>query len=194
MFSNATSRRSKRQISSPGSKGKGGKGKGKYKGSKGEGKGERSVKIVMGSDLRQERVSERRSVVKQRMLSTVLPKIAELSLEDSDTLFEVLSQGANRSPADVKKYLCKPPADRKKLVLSNYKDRWEKVPAFREIWPADRADLSKALKEWSHQQFVKRSSIPVDSPQEAKRSGGHLSTYSSPAPNDGGGPSDETTN
>ena len=130
--------------------------------------------------------SERRSVVKERMLSTILPKIAELSIEDSDTLFEVLSQGANRSQADVKKYLGKPATDRKKLVLSSYKVRWEKEPAFREIWPADRADLSKALKEWRHQQFVKRSSTPADSPQEAKRSGNRLSTHSSPAPNDGG--------
>ena len=67
MFSNATSRRSKRQISSPGSKGKGGKGKGKYKGSKGKDKGERVVMISNGSDPRQQRASEGRSVVKEKM-------------------------------------------------------------------------------------------------------------------------------
>jgi len=123
MFSNATSQRSKCQISSLGSEGKGGEDKGEYKGETSGGKDERSVQIVVGSDLHQVCVSERRSEVNQRMLSTALPEIAELSLEDSDILFEVLSRGANRSPAEVEEYLCKPPADRKKLVLSNYRDR-----------------------------------------------------------------------
>ena len=52
------------------------------------------------------------------MLSTVLPKIADLSLEGSDTLFEVLSQGAQLSEEDVKKYLAKPSLDRKREIGS----------------------------------------------------------------------------
>ena len=78
-----------------------GKGKGKHKGTKGKGKGERIV-TVNSQDRRQERSSDRRAEVKLKMLSTVLPKIAELSVEGSDTLFEVLSQGAKLSQEDVK--------------------------------------------------------------------------------------------
>ena len=74
MFSNATSQRSKRQISSPSFKGKGDKGKGKYKSSKGKGKGERTVTFSSGTDARQQHTSDRRDVIKQKMLSTVLPK------------------------------------------------------------------------------------------------------------------------
>ena len=108
MFSNATYERSKRNRSSQTFKGKGGKGKGTYTGDKGKGKGKRVVMISNGSDTRQQRASDRRSVVKEKMLSTVLPKIADLSIDGSDTLFEVLSQGAKLSQADVKKYLGKP--------------------------------------------------------------------------------------
>ena len=43
---------------------------------------------------------------------TVLPKIADLSIDGSDTLFEVLSQGIKLPEADDKKYLGKPNADR----------------------------------------------------------------------------------
>ena len=123
MPSNATSQGNKRARSFHKGKG-GGKGKGKQKGSKGKGKGERVV-TLSGNDRRQERASDRRAVVKEKMLVSVLPKIADLSVDGSDTLFEVLSEGAQLSPGDVKKYLGKPPLDRKKLVLQHYKARWE---------------------------------------------------------------------
>ena len=107
MFSNSASDRLKRnRIHLAKGKG-GGKGNGKQKGSKGKGKGERVV-TISNNNLRQERANDRRSQVKQMMLSTVLPKIADLSVEGSDTLFEVLSLGAKLSQADVKQYLGKP--------------------------------------------------------------------------------------
>ena len=127
----ATSQRTKRQMSSPRFKGNGGKRKGKYKSSKGKGKGERTVTVVSGTDARQQRSGDRREVIKQKMLSTVLPKIIDLSIDGSDTLFEVLSQGAKLTQADVKKFLGKPTADRRRLVLIHYKARWESDPEFR---------------------------------------------------------------
>ena len=63
----------------------------------------------------------------------------------------MLSQGAKLTQADVKKFLGKPTADQKRLVLIHYKARWESDPEFREIWPADRTELTNALKEWSNQ-------------------------------------------
>ena len=173
-------------MSSPSFKGKVGKGKGKYKSSKGKGKGERIVTVSNGTDARHQRTSDRRAVIKQKMLSTVLPKIADLSIDGSDTLFDVLSQGAKLTQADVKKFLGKPTADRKRLVLIHYKARWESDPEFREIWPADRTELTNALKEWSNRQFVERSSTLADSPQESKLSGGRISTRPSPVPDAGG--------
>ena len=167
-------------------KGKGGKGKGKHKSGNGKCMGERVVTISNANDPRQQRASDRRAIVKQKMLSTILPKIADLSIDGSDTLFEVLSQGAKLSEADVKKYLGKPNADRKRLVLSHYKTRWENDPEFREIWPADRGELTIALKEWSNRQFIERSSTLADSPPESSSSGDRLTTRSSPAPAVGG--------
>jgi hypothetical protein len=183
MPSNATSPRSKRTRTSLRQQPKGaGKGKGKHKGTKGKGKGERIV-TVNSQDRRQERSSDRRAEVKLKMLSTVLPKIAELSVEGSDTLFEVLSQGAKLSQEDVKKYLAKPTSDRKRLVLQYYKTRWEKDAEFRAVWPADRTDLTNALKEWAHDQFIQRASaLTESSPQGSKLSGDRRSTQSTPVP------------
>ena len=154
---NATSERSKRARSGFHQQSKGGgKGKGKHKGSKGKGKGERTVTV--NSNVRS---GDRRTVVKEKMLSTVLPKIAELSMEGSDTLFEVLSQGAKLSQEDVKKYFAKPTSDRKRLVLQYYKTRWEKDAEFRAVWPADKTELTNALKEWANDQFIKRASAGI---------------------------------
>ena len=69
LFKNATSQRTRRQMSSPGSKGKGGKGKGKYKNGKRKGKGDRIVTVSNGTDARQHHTSDRRAVIKQKMLS-----------------------------------------------------------------------------------------------------------------------------
>ena len=95
--------------------GKGGKGKGKYKGGNGKGKGDRVVTISNGSGPHQQRASDRRAVVKEKILLTNLPKIANLSIDGPDILFEVLSQGAKLSEADVKKYLGKLNAHRRDL-------------------------------------------------------------------------------
>ena len=112
------------------------------------------------------------------MLSSVLPKIAELSVEGSDTLFKVLSQGAKLSQEDVKKYLAKPTSDRKRLVLQHYKVRWEKDAEFRAVWPAHKSDLTNALKEWANDQFIKRASALIESsPQGSKLSGDRRSTH-----------------
>ena len=141
---NVTSERSKRSRNDFHQQGKcGGKGKGKHKGSKGKGKGDRVV-TISSNERRQERSSDRRTLVKEKMLSIVLPKIADLSMEGSDTLFEVLSQGAKLSQEDVKKYLAKPTSDRKRLVLQYYKTRWEKDAEFRAVWPADKSGLTNA--------------------------------------------------
>ena len=181
MPSNVTSQGSKRARSFHKGKG-GGKGKGKQKGNKGKGKGERIVTLSV-NDCRQERSSDRRAVVKEKMLVSVLPKIADLSVDGSDTLFEVLSEGSQLSTADVKKYLGKPPLDRKKLVLQHYKVRWEGDAEFRARWPADRSDLTYALKEWANEQFIKRTSALIDlSPQGSRLSGDGFSTHSIPPP------------
>ena len=96
MPSNATSKRARAyHVDHKGSKG-GGKGKGKQKGSKGKGKGERIVTIT-GNERRQAHANDRRAVVKEKMLVSILPKIADLSVDGSDTLFEVLSEGAQLS-------------------------------------------------------------------------------------------------
>ena len=86
MFSNATSEGSKRTRTTFLYEGKGGgKGKGKQKGGKEKREGERVVTISNNTDPRQQRANDRRSEVKHKMLSTVLPKIADLSVEGSDT-------------------------------------------------------------------------------------------------------------
>ena len=88
MFSSLAFERLKRTRSHF-AKGKGdGKGKGKQKGGKGKRKGERVVTISNNRDLRQERSADMRSQVKQKMLSTVLPKIANLSVEAVDQNLE----------------------------------------------------------------------------------------------------------
>ena len=158
--------------------------KGKYKSSKGKGKGERTVTVSSGTDARQQRTSDRRDVIKQKMLSTVLPKIADLSIDGSDTLFEVLSQGAKLTQADVKKFIGKPTTDRKRLVLIHYKARWESYPESREIWPADRTELTNAIKEWSNQRFIERSSGKVGqrwAVVEQRRAGTQKETVQIPA-------------
>ena len=58
---------------------------GKQNGGKGKREGERVVTISNNTDPRQQRANDRRSEVKHKMLSTVLPKIADLSVEGSDT-------------------------------------------------------------------------------------------------------------
>ena len=161
--------------------GKRGKGNGKHKSGNGQGKGERVVTISNANDPRQQRASDMCAAIKEKMLSTILPKIAGLSIDGSDTLFEVLLQGAKLSEADVKKYLGEPDADQMRLVLSHYETRWENDPEFREILPEDRGEFMIALKEWINRQFTKRSSTLADSPRESRLSGDRLSTRSSPA-------------
>ena len=77
LFSDVTSERSKRHRSNEMFQGKGGKGKGKYKGGNGKGKGDRVVTISNGSGPHQQRASDRRAVVKEKILLTNLPKIAD---------------------------------------------------------------------------------------------------------------------
>ena len=180
---NATFERPKRARSGFHQQSKGGgKCKGKHKDSKGKGKGERTV-TVNSNERRQERSGDRRAVVKGKTLSTVLPKTAELSVEGSDTLFEVLSQGAKLSQEDVKKYLAKPTSGRKRLVLQYYKTIWEKDAEFRAAWPADKTELTNALKEWANDQFIKRASALIEpSPQGSRLSGDLRSTQSTPVP------------
>ena len=141
----------------------GGKGKGKGKSGKGKGKGARVVSIESHVANRQSRANDRRAEAKHKMLSTVLPKISDLSVVSTNTLFEVLSMGAKLSSADVKKYLSKPTGDRKRLVLVLYKDRWEKDVEFRNTWPVVRSDLTSALEEWASDQFIKRTTTQIDS-------------------------------
>ena len=63
---------------------------------------------------RQQRYEDRRAEVK----SDILPTGTRcLGVVRSDTLFEVLFLDAKLSQADVRKYISKPSADRKKLVL-----------------------------------------------------------------------------
>lgn len=69
MPSNVTSQGSKRIRSFHKGKG-GGKGKGMQKGRKGKGKGERIV-TISGNDRRKERSSDRRAVIKEKMLVSV---------------------------------------------------------------------------------------------------------------------------
>ena len=101
MPSNATSPRSKRARGFHHQSRGGDKGKRKQEISKGKGKGDRIVTLT-SNDRRQERAGDRRAVVTEKMLAPVLPEIADLSVDGSDTLFEVLSEGAQLSPADVK--------------------------------------------------------------------------------------------
>ena len=186
MYSRSPSDGPRRATSNYSNKGKGGgKGKGKSKGGRGKGKGERVVSVENHAANRQSRANDRRAEVKHKMLSTVLPKISDLSVVSTDTLFEVLSMGAKLSSADVKKYLSKPTSDRKRLVLVHYKDRWEKDAEFRNTWPADRSELTSALEEWASDQFAKRTTTQIDSsPLRPKQSGGRLGTHSTPV--DGG--------
>ena len=143
------------------------------------------VSIENHAANRQSRANDRRAEVKHKMLSTVRPKISDLSVVSTDTLFEVLSMGAKLSSADVKKYLSKPTSDRKRLVLVHYKDRWEKDAEFGNTWPADRSELTSALEEWASDQFVKRTTTQIDSSLlMPKQSGDRLSTHSTPV--DGG--------
>jgi hypothetical protein len=131
MYSSSPSGGPKRTRSNYPNKGKGGgKGKGKGKSGKGKEKGER-VSVESRVANRQSRANDRRADAKHNMLSKVLPKISDLSVVSTDTLFEALSMGAKLSSAAVKKYLSKPTSDRKRLVLVLYKDRLEKDAEFR---------------------------------------------------------------
>ena len=67
--------------------------------------------------------NDKRAEAKHNMISKVLPRISDLSVASTDTLFEVLSMSTRLSSADVEKYLRRPTSDRKKLVLVLYKDR-----------------------------------------------------------------------
>ena len=184
MYSSFLSGGPKRTRSNYSNKGKGGgKGKGKGKSGKGKGKGERVSAESCGAN-RQSRSNDRRARAKHNMLSKVLPKISDLSVASTDTLFEVLSMGAKMSSADVKKYLSRPTSDRKRLVLVLYKDRWEKDAEFRNTWPDVRSELTSALQKWASDQFIKRTTTlaQIDSsPLRSKQSSDRLGTHSTRA-------------
>ena len=127
---------------------------------------------------RQRRSEDKRAEVKSDILPT---GTRWLGVVRSDTLFEVLFLDAGLSQADVREYISKPSADRKKLVLMYYEDRWWKDVEFRKIWPTDKTELCSALEKWANDRFIERNAARVDSgPLGAKQSDDRLYTQSAP--------------